>query len=148
MLGFLASEVLYFYFAINKLKISFIPTHGIFDFKNRFQLTSESAEKIVINTPRSTTIFPHGTEAIVIPMDPNTVNNVFINKDADPMSLFCCSNSKLVLNGLIIATDNDIRTNDSKNNIGATVPIVITKTPLKVDIPKNSSVNTFLIHSA
>lgn len=62
---------------------------GNFDFKNTFQLTSAVKEQAVIMVPNPTTTFPQGKEANAIPILPITVDSVFINEEADPVSLFC-----------------------------------------------------------
>lgn len=125
-------------------QISFTPMQGSFDFKNRFQLTSEVKEQTEIMAPKAITAFPQGSEATAIPILPITMDRVFIKEEADPVSPFCCSKSKFVLNGLITVPHNDINTKEIQNSIGARVPIVITRIPLIVDTPNIIVAKTFL----
>lgn len=122
----------------------FTPTQEIFDFTNTFHESRDIREKMVISTPRPMTIFPHEMEARNIPTLPNTVNSVPMTEDADPVSLSCCSSSRLVLKGRITAPDKDIKRKEIQNNIGVKVPRVMTKIPLNVEMAKIIEANNFL----
>jgi hypothetical protein len=77
-------------------------------------------------------------------MLPITVNNVLINDEVDPAAPLFCSKSILELNGRIDELANVIIIKEIKKSTGDSLPIDITKTPLRDANPKQIIAIVFL----
>ena len=83
----------------------------------------------------------------VMPMQPKTVGMTLMMDDAEPVSPSWDNNCRLELKGRIIEPITENGTKVSRNNQGEIVPNKIIKTPVIVQIVKQTVASAFLLLS-
>ena len=83
----------------------------------------------------------------VIPIQPKMVGITLIMDEADPVSPSCDKSCRLELNGRIIKLMTEKGTKVRRNSQGETVPNKIIKTPVIVQIVKQTVASAFLLLS-